>query len=82
MIVLDDRRKNARTIFQHVQYVGTSADNPYALEKTSPYSFAEDRNSARWPNLAGAQALALAIIRHVKNTAFFCLVRRQFNTTA
>ena len=33
MIVLDDRPKRLEQFFQHVQYVGTSADNPYALEK-------------------------------------------------
>ncbi|HEY6442035.1 MAG TPA: glycosyltransferase family 39 protein [Candidatus Acidoferrales bacterium] len=33
MIVLDDRPDRLEQFFQHVQYVGTSADNPYALEK-------------------------------------------------
>ena len=33
MIVLDDRRANLDALWQHVEYVGTSADNPYALEK-------------------------------------------------
>ncbi len=33
MVVLDDRPDRLGQFFQHVQYVGTSADNPYALEK-------------------------------------------------
>jgi hypothetical protein len=36
MIVLDDRRKRLERLWQHVDYVGTSADNPYALEKEIP----------------------------------------------
>ena len=33
MIVLDDRREVLERLWEHVDYVGTSADNPYALEK-------------------------------------------------
>jgi len=33
MIVLDDRREVLEGLWEHVEYVGTSADNPYALEK-------------------------------------------------
>src|SRR4029077_1196539 len=33
MIVLDDRKDVLDRLWQHVEYVGTSADNPYALEK-------------------------------------------------
>jgi hypothetical protein len=33
MIVLDDRRERLEQLWDHVEYVGTSADNPYALEK-------------------------------------------------
>jgi hypothetical protein len=33
MIVLDDRPNRLKQLFEYVQYVGTSADNPYALEK-------------------------------------------------
>jgi hypothetical protein len=33
MIVLDDRPDRLHQFFEDVQYVGTSADNPYALEK-------------------------------------------------
>jgi 4-amino-4-deoxy-L-arabinose transferase-like glycosyltransferase len=33
MIVLDDHRERLEQLWDHVEYVGTSADNPYALEK-------------------------------------------------
>src|SRR5882762_6134541 len=33
MIVLDDSKERLEELWQHVEYVGTSADNPYALEK-------------------------------------------------
>jgi dolichyl-phosphate-mannose-protein mannosyltransferase len=33
MIVLDDRREVLERLWEQVEYVGTSADNPYALEK-------------------------------------------------
>jgi Dolichyl-phosphate-mannose-protein mannosyltransferase len=33
MIVLDDSRENLERLWEHVEYVGQSDDNPYALEK-------------------------------------------------
>ena len=36
MIVLDDSRERLQQLWDHVEYVGTSADNPYALEKEIP----------------------------------------------
>ena len=33
MIVLDDRKETLEQLWDNVEYVGTSADNPYALEK-------------------------------------------------
>jgi len=33
MIVLDDRQERLEQLWDHVEYVGQSADNPYALEK-------------------------------------------------
>ncbi len=33
LIVLDDSRENLEQLWSNVRYVGTSADNPYALEK-------------------------------------------------
>ena len=34
MIVLDDSKETLEQLWDNVEYVGTSADNPYALEKT------------------------------------------------
>jgi hypothetical protein len=36
MIVLDDSREKLETLWESVEYVGTSPDNPYALEKEIP----------------------------------------------
>jgi hypothetical protein len=36
LIVLDDNRETLEGLWEQVQYVGTSADNPYALEKNIP----------------------------------------------
>lgn len=36
MIVLDDTREQLEKLFQEVEFVGTSADNPYALERNIP----------------------------------------------
>ncbi len=36
MIVLDDKREVLEGYFEHVEYVGKSADNPYALEREIP----------------------------------------------
>ena len=33
MIVLDDTQEVLERLFEHVEFVGTSADNPYALER-------------------------------------------------
>jgi len=46
MIVLDDRREVLERLWEHVEYVGTSADNPYALENklTSSLQGREIRN--------------------------------------
>ncbi len=33
LIVLDDKREVLERLFEHVEYVGKSTDNPYALEK-------------------------------------------------
>jgi hypothetical protein len=46
MIVLDDRRERLEQLWEHVDYVGTSADNPYALEKEIPSTSAAAQNSA------------------------------------
>jgi hypothetical protein len=36
MIVLDDRREVLEGLFEHVELVGTTPDNPYALERQLP----------------------------------------------
>jgi Dolichyl-phosphate-mannose-protein mannosyltransferase len=36
LIVLDDSRENLEQLFEHVEYVGKSTDNPYALEREIP----------------------------------------------
>jgi hypothetical protein len=36
MIVLDDSREKLEQLWKQVEYIGTSADNPYALEKEIP----------------------------------------------
>jgi hypothetical protein len=36
LIVLDDRRENLEKMFTQVEYVGSSVDNPYALERQIP----------------------------------------------
>ncbi len=36
LIVLDDSRESLERLFEHVKYVGKSADNPYALERELP----------------------------------------------
>lgn len=33
LVVIGDRRERLEELFDHVEYVGTSADNPYALEE-------------------------------------------------
>lgn len=33
LVVLGDSRERLEGLFEHVEYIGTSADNPYALEK-------------------------------------------------
>lgn len=48
MIVLDDSRKNLEALFTNVQYVGTSADNPYALEKLIPIYICRGAKFGRW----------------------------------
>jgi hypothetical protein len=49
MIVLDDRREVLERLWEHVEYVGTSADNPYALEKQIDVFLCE---GAKFSNLA------------------------------
>jgi hypothetical protein len=55
MIVLDDRREVLERLWEHVEYVGTSADNPYALEKQIDFFLCKDAKFGTlaqfWPNV-------------------------------
>ena len=47
MIVLGDRRQRLEQLFDSVHYVGTSADNPYALETEIAVYICRGSSSAR-----------------------------------
>jgi Dolichyl-phosphate-mannose-protein mannosyltransferase len=49
LIVLDDDRETLETLFEHVDLVGTSRDNPYALERELPVFICR---GAKFGNLA------------------------------
>jgi hypothetical protein len=49
MIVLDDRPERMAELWDHVEYVGDSSDNPYALEKNIPVAICR---GAKFGNLA------------------------------
>jgi hypothetical protein len=55
MIVLDDRKEVLEKYWRHVEYVGTSADNPYALEKHVPIFICKEATfgslAQLWPKL-------------------------------
>ncbi len=55
LIVLGDRRERLEELFDHVDYVGTSADNPYALETEIAVFICRDPKFGTladlWPNL-------------------------------
>jgi hypothetical protein len=55
MIVLDDSRSNLEQLWQHVDYVGTSAASPYALEQQIDVYICRgkkfDSLSGLWPHL-------------------------------
>jgi len=56
LIVLDDSRERLESIFKHVEFVGRSPDNPYALEKNIPVFIFRGLKSGgtlaeAWPNL-------------------------------
>ncbi len=55
MIVLDDSRENLERLLDHVEYVGQSADNPYALEKQIAVYICHGAKfgtlTQLWPNL-------------------------------
>jgi hypothetical protein len=55
LIVLDDSRKVLEGLFEHVEYAGQSADNPYALEREIPVFICRGAKfgslAALWPKL-------------------------------
>jgi hypothetical protein len=51
MIVLDDSKENLEALWQNVEYVGTSADNPYALEKQIDVFLCRGAKFGTWTNL-------------------------------
>jgi 4-amino-4-deoxy-L-arabinose transferase-like glycosyltransferase len=55
MIVLDDSKEVLESLYQQVEYVGTSADNPYALERDIPIFICRSAKfgslAAIWPQL-------------------------------
>jgi hypothetical protein len=51
MIVLDDRREVLETHWNNVEYVGTSAPNPYALEQQIPVFLCKDKKFDTWANV-------------------------------
>ena len=55
LIVLDDRKEELDKLFEHVEYVGTSPNNPYALEREIPIFICKGAKfgslSQLWPKL-------------------------------
>jgi len=56
VIVLDDSRKRLEELFNHVEFVGNSPDNPYALEKNLPVFICKGKKFEKtfaevWPSL-------------------------------
>ncbi len=51
MIVLDDRKEVLEKYWAEVEYVGTSADNPYALEKEIPVFICKRSQFGSWEQL-------------------------------
>ena len=51
MIVLDDSRENLEQLWQHVDYVGASAANPYALEQQIDVYICQGKKFDSWPGV-------------------------------
>ena len=51
MIVLDDRRERLEELWQDVEFVGTSAPNPYALEQQIDVFICKGKKFNSWPEL-------------------------------
>jgi len=61
MIVLDDSKEKLEQLWENVEYVGTSADNPYAWNVRLMSSSARDQKLARSAS-SGPRCEALALI--------------------
>jgi hypothetical protein len=48
LIVLDDTRESLERYFEQVEFVGTSPDNPYALEKELPVYICRRSKVGTW----------------------------------
>jgi len=51
MIVLDDRKEVLERLWERVDYVGTSPDNPWALEKEIPVFICKGKKFESWSGL-------------------------------
>jgi hypothetical protein len=51
MIVLDDTKESLEKYWEHVEYVGASADNPYALEKQIDVFICKGKKFNSWAGL-------------------------------
>jgi len=51
MIVLDDRKETLQHHWNSVEYVGTSAANPYALEQQIDVFICKGKNFDSWSGL-------------------------------
>ena len=51
MIVLDDRREVLQRYWNDVEYIGTSAENPYALEQQIPVFLCKGKKFDSWTNV-------------------------------
>ena len=65
MIVLNDKKETLEKLWDNVEYVGTSADNPYALENRDR-CFHLQRPEIRHPRPTLAPGETLALINPVK----------------
>jgi hypothetical protein len=49
MIVMDDNRETLERLWERVEYVGTSAKNPYALEGPVDVFICKGKKFDSWP---------------------------------
>jgi hypothetical protein len=51
MIVLDDRQEILQHYWEHIEYIGTSAPDPYALEQQIPVFLCKGKKFDSWTNV-------------------------------